>query len=75
MLIFVETQAGKITLVVETYDTIKKIKEKIEKKEGIPQHQQQLLFARKNLWDNLTLSDCNICDNSTLYLVQVNLKG
>lgn len=75
MLIFVKTLTGKIPLDMETYDTIKKIKEKIKEKEGIPQHQQRLYFAGENLWDSLTLSDYNICNKSTLYLVQVYLKG
>ena len=75
MLIFVETLTGKITLEVETYDTVKNIKEKIEEKEGIPHHQQHLFFAGKKLWDNLTLSDCNIGNKSTLRLVLAHLRG
>ena len=75
MLIFVETLTGKIPLEVETYDTIKHIKEKIEEKEGIPHYQQQLFFAGKVLWDSLTLSDYNIYDKSTLHLMQAHLRG
>ena len=70
-----ETLTGKVTLVVETFDTIKSIKEKIEEKEGIPYHQQQLFFNGKKLYDSLTLFDYNICIESTLRLVQTHLRG
>ena len=75
MLIYVKTAAGKITLEVETYDTIKNIKEKIEEKEGIPQHRQYLIFDRKVLWDILTLSDYSIYNKSTVLLMHPQLKG
>ena len=75
MLIYVKSAAEKITLEVETYDTIKNIKEKIEEKEGIPQHQQHLMFAKKVLWDILTLSDYSIYNESTLLLMHPLLRG
>ena len=69
ILIFVRTLSGKtITLEVNPADSIKKVKQKIQEKQGIPHDRQWLAFAGKELKDVHSLNHYNIPNQSTLIL-------
>ena len=69
MLIFIRTLTGKtFTLEVQVSNIIEDIKIEIQDKVNIPFNQQILIFAGKQLENELTLSDYNIQNWSTLYL-------
>ena len=73
--IFIKTPTDKvITLDAVASDTIGNIKAIIQDKAQIPIDQQQLVFAGTILQDETTLSDCNILEDSFLYLM-IKSKG
>ena len=61
-------QDKKITLDVNPDDTIKNIKKKVQKKEGIPVDEQRLLFGDDELENGPTLDDYRIPHGATLDL-------
>ena len=68
--ICVKTLTGRdIRLHVSLSQTIEQTKSMIEDKEGIPSHQQRLLFRGKWLSDERSLDDYNIKADSMLHLV------
>ena len=69
ILIYVKTLTGKIlALNVEPSDAIRKVKLKIQDKEGIPPSQQHLIFRRQELKDHQTLDEYKVTDKSSVHL-------
>ncbi|KAI8826380.1 ubiquitin-related domain-containing protein [Chytriomyces cf. hyalinus JEL632] len=75
MLIKVKTLTGKeIEIDIESNDTVARIKERVEEKEGIPPAQQRLIFGGKQMNDEKTATDYSIEGGSVLHLV-LALRG
>lgn len=75
MQIFVKSLTGQcMTFDVDRNESIDLIKAKIQEKQGIPQEQQRLIWAGKDLQIGKTLSDYNIQQDSTLHLV-IRVRG
>ncbi|KKA20604.1 Uncharacterized protein T310_5380 [Rasamsonia emersonii CBS 393.64] len=55
-------------------DTVSRIKERVEEKEGIPPVQQRLIFGGKQMADDKTAADYNLEGGATLHLV-LALRG
>ena len=71
----VKTLTGKeIEIDIESDDTIARIKERVEEKEGIPPPQQRLIFGGKQMADDKKASEYNIEGGSVLHLV-LALRG
>jgi ubiquitin len=58
-----------IVLIVEPTETIDDVKRKIHVKENIPPDQQCLVFMGKQLEATFTLTDYNIINESTIFMV------
>ena len=68
--IYVKTLTGKkFAINVNCFDTIENLKEKIQKKEGIPYSQQRLIFEGKQLEDDKTIGEYNIQKEKIIHLV------
>lgn len=69
--IFITTPLGKIvTINVSLGESVREVKAKISKKEGILPAQQKLIFRGKELEDNRLLADCGIERESHLVMIQ-----
>ncbi|KAL6536293.1 hypothetical protein OROGR_012865 [Orobanche gracilis] len=74
-MIKVKTLTGKeIEIDIDPTDTIQRIKERVEEKEGIPPVQQRLIYGGKQLADDKAAKDYNIEGGSVLHLV-LALRG
>ena len=68
--IFVRNLGGKsLVLRVNSFDLVDTVKDIIYEREGVPQREQRLIFAGRQLEDGRTLSDYNIQRDNTLHLV------
>ncbi|ERM99023.1 hypothetical protein AMTR_s00101p00053450 [Amborella trichopoda] len=75
MMIKVKTLTGKeVEIDIEPTDTIERIKQRVEEKEGIPPVQQRLIYGGKQMNDDKTAKEYNIEGGSVLHLV-LALRG
>jgi ubiquitin-like protein Nedd8 len=75
MLIKIKTLTGKeIEIDIESGDTIERIKERVEEREGIPPIQQRLIFSGRQMSDDNTAASYKIESGSVLHLV-LALRG
>ena len=75
MQIKIKTLTGRpIDIDIDSGDSIQRIKERVEEKEGIPPVQQRLIFGGKALADDKTAEYYKIAAGNTLHLV-LALRG
>ncbi|KAI1739307.1 hypothetical protein F4680DRAFT_142480 [Xylaria scruposa] len=75
MMIKVRTLTGKlIEFDVEPTDTIEDVKKRVEEKEGILPAQQRLIYAGKQMHDDVKLGEGGVVADATLHLV-LTLRG
>lgn len=75
MLIKVRTLTGKeLEFDIDPNDTIGRIKERVEEKEGIPPAQQRLIFGGRPIPDDKTAKDSRLEPGTVLHLV-LSLRG
>ncbi len=60
--------------ITQRSDTNNELKFKVEEQEGIPVAEQRLVFGGKQLMDDRTVKDCDIHDQSVVFLV-LAVKG
>ncbi|XP_020876462.1 uncharacterized protein LOC110227222 [Arabidopsis lyrata subsp. lyrata] len=69
MNVLIDTESGSsFSITVDIWETVLKIKEKIEKSQGIPVSKQTLYFQGKVLQDHVDKFDCTILFDSRLLL-------
>lgn len=75
LMVKVKTLTGKeIEVDIEPSDSIARIKERVEEKEGIPPVQQRLIFAGKQMADDKAAREYGVEGGSVLHLV-LALRG
>jgi hypothetical protein len=75
MNVLIQSLSGKrIELSLDSFDSVNTVKQKIMYVEGIKSCHQRLIFAGKQLYDNMIMKDLNVLDNSIIHLV-TNMKG
>ncbi|CAF3525548.1 unnamed protein product [Adineta steineri] len=75
MQIFVRTLDDRtLTFNVQSDVTVNDVKELVEQREGIPVDEQRLTLGGISLADELTLDECHIEEESTLYVL-LDLEG
>jgi hypothetical protein len=68
--IFVRNLIGKtLALRVGPFDLVDTVKDKILEREGVPPHEQRLIFSGRQLENGRTLADYNVQRDNTLHLV------
>ena len=70
-----KTLTGKsVVLEVKMTDTIESVKKQLETKEGLPAHEQTLIFCGKELENERMVNEYNLAKSGTIHVVP-KLKG
>jgi ubiquitin len=68
--VFAKLQSGKVVpLSVQLADTVASLKVQVQDAEGIPCHEQRLIFGGSELDDSHTIKQCNVQKESTIHVV------